>query len=827
MHRATDQAKGRAPLRSQLPIAPTSFVGRKHELAEVARLLATSRPLTLTGAAGCGKTRLALRVASELGGRYTDGVYWVELARLADPALVPQAVAKVLRVPEQRGRSMVEGLLDLLRDRHLLLVLDNCEHVLSACAHLVETMLAETQVSVLATSREPLGAPGEGRYPVPPMGLPPDGLPASDSSQFDAIRLFAERARSVLPIFSLTPENVTVVIDICRRLDGIPLAIELTCARVNVLTLEEIDARLDNQLALLSAVFPVIDSRHVTLRAAIDWSYDLLTPPEQTLLRRLSIFAGGCSLPAIETVCEGDGVVREDDVESEQVLDLLSSLVNKSLVVAQTLQRSQARYSLLEMIRRYGQEKLLASGEQSRLRDRHLQCFLQWAVETEPKLRGQYQQLWLDWLEGEFDNIRAALTWSLASGRIEAGLRIVNALYHFWVIRDYVQEGLTWLERLLPRADDTLSAADRVNALVYASLLAGIRGHTSAQIRYGETAATLAEAAGVEDKLARAMALGGQAWAARAAGEHETEFSLAKEVIQLYRELGDTYFLGMSLSISSFTAMSLGKYVEARSMLDEGLTLLRALGNPYRIAMALNFSGDLARLEQNYLRAETAYEESISILREIGAIRDLASVLHNLGHTRLRLGDVERAHALFSESIAAQLSQGNTPGVAECLLGFAAMAAACHLPAAGARLLAAAVAIGEERVATAWAATHMEYEHTLALLQVSLTTAEFQAEQAAGRQLSLEQAVEYAHSLQIKAAARVTQRKPDQLTLREREVAALIGQGKSNGEIAADLVVSKRTVESHVAKVLSKQGFTTRAQIVRWAIETGLVKSAE
>jgi non-specific serine/threonine protein kinase len=273
--------------------------------------------------------------------------------------------------------------------------------------------------------------------------------------------------------------------------------------------------------------------------------------------------------------------------------------------------------------------------------------------------------------------------------------------------------------------------------------------------------------------------------------------------------------------------MSLGKYGEARATLDEALPLLRALGDRYRIAMALNFTGDLARLERNYARAETAYDESISLLRELGAVRDLASALQNMGHICLHRGDVERARALFSESMAAQLAQRNTPGVAECLIGFAALAVVSGLPAAGARLLAAAVEIGGQRTATAWAATRMEYEHYLGLVRAHLSELEFEAEQAAGRTLSLEQAVEYAQHLPLKAAPQGAWNEPGDLSIREREVAAMIAQGKTNGEIADELVVSKRTVEKHIGNILSKLGLTNRAQIVLWAIETGLVKSAE
>ena len=807
--------------RTNIPTVLTSFIGRKRDIAEIRRLLASSRLLTLTGAAGCGKTRLALRAAAEVNSQYAGGVYWVGLAQLADPALVPPTVAKVLRVSEQSGLPVIETLLEALQGKQILLVLDNCEHLLGGCIQLIETLLAAPEVSVLTTSREPLDITGEMRYPVSPMTLPPAGLPEHDLGQFDAIQLFVERARAILPHFELTPENASAVASICFHLDGIPLAIELATARVNVLTVEQISARLDDRFELLATSPRMTDSHHQTLRGAIDWSYDLLSISEQIMLLRLSVFAGGCSLATAEDVCAGEGVERK------QILELLSSLVNKSLVVAQTLQRGEARYSLLETIRQYAQEKLLATGEWPALRDRHLEHFLALTEDTEPKLSGQFQQLWLSYLEGEYDNVRAALAWSLESGRIQAGLRIAVALYQFWVIRDYVEEGFAWVERLLPQADGSVSIVVRANALAHASLLAGFRHHTVAQMAYGREAAALAEAAGDEGKLALYWALAGQAYAARGARDYQTEFALAKRLTQLNRELGRTFNLALNLSLYSPTAMVLGKYDEAHAMLNEALPLLRELGNPYRIALALNYSGDLARCERDYAGALLHYEESIAILRGIGALRDLASVLHNLGHACLHLGDIERSHALFNESMSTQQAQHNEPGMTECLIGFAALAVVRGIPAAGARLLAVVVAIAGEHVASGWAATRMEYEHYLALARAGLTETEFQAEQAAGRALSLEQAVEYAQSLPLKSASIPAIDKPDDITIREREVAALIAQGKSNGEIADELVVSKRTIEKHVANILSKLGFTTRAQIVRWAIEAGLVKSNE
>ena len=571
MNRIASDITTPSALRTTIPIVLTSFVGRKHDLAAVSRLLASARLLTLTGPAGCGKTRLALRIANEVNREYTDGVHCVELARLADPALVPQRVAKVFHVAEQRDRLIVEGLLEALQDRQLLLVLDNCEHVLSACAQLAKTLLAGTEIRMLVTSREPLGITGEMRYPVSPMALPPRTLRADEMAHFDAIQLFVERARAIVPAFELTADNAGVVASTCQKLDGMPLAIELASARVNILTVEQVAARLDDRFGLLGGAPHVTQSHHRSLRAAIDWSYDFLATSEQIMLRRLLVFTGGCSLATAETVCAGSGVERE------QVLEVLSSLVDKSLVMAHTLQRGEARYALLETIRQYGQEKLIASGEWSAIRDWHLQCFLQLAEETAPKLRGQYQHLWLDWLEGEYDNIRAALSWSLERDRIEAGLRIANAIYQFWTVRDYVQEGLTWVERLLAQAKEPIAPLVRVTALTYAANLAGFRGNDSKQMRYGREAAVVAEAAGDAGKPALAWALAAQAYAARAAGDYETEFTINKRVIQLRRALGDAYLLGVALSTTSFTAMSLGNYAEARALLDEGLPLLRAL----------------------------------------------------------------------------------------------------------------------------------------------------------------------------------------------------------------------------------------------------------
>jgi non-specific serine/threonine protein kinase len=803
---------------TNIPRQSTSFIGRAQELAELKRLLTSTRLVTLSGVGGSGKTRLALQAADALRVNFGDGAWLVELAGLSDGSLLPLVIGQELGIAQASEKSSLEALLDFLRQREILLVLDNCEHLVSACAKLASQILVNTGgTRILATSREPLTMDGE-------MVLSLSGLPfpeaeaelASDAQglmQYDAVRLLLERVRRVLPGFEMTVENARDIAQICRRLDGLPLALELASARSNVLTMHQIAERLDDRFSLLvSRGREGAEPRHNTLRAAIDWSYDLLSPAEQSLLRRISVFANGCSLASAEAVCAG-GMV-----EQSMVLDLLSSLVEKSLVVAQLLGRSEARYPLLETIRQYGQEKLAESGEMLEMRNRHLDFYLGAMEEITQKLTGPYQKSWLSWLDDEYGDVRLALAWALDSGRAEEGLRIAVAIYQYWVIRDGADEGLAWVERLLSKANEPVSLAVRANALAYAAFLAGFRGNAAAQIEYGQRATEIAERAGEAGKPALRWALSAQAYAAHAEGDFPRELELGRRAIQLTREAGDEYQLGLLLSTGSFAAMAQGEYGLAQRMLEESLPLLRQIGNPYRIAMALNFTGDLRRCQGNYRLAKEAYEESIAILRQIEAVRDLASALQNLGHTCLHLRQPDRARALFNESLTLQLAQGNKAGTAECLIGFAALATAGGNLRVGVRLLAGAAAIGGQRIATTWAATRLEYEHTLAACHRGLSEQEFEQEQAAGRLMSLDGAVATARNLPVSAAGKAE----SDLTRRELEIVNLIAQGKSNADIAETLVLSKRTVEKHIAHILMKLEVANRSQVVLWAIENGL-----
>jgi len=826
---------------SNLPVQLTSFIGRQDDLRAIEQMLSKSRLVTLIGPGGSGKTRLALQVVSQISGNYADGAWLVELASLHEAGLVPQFVAQALGLPPAPDLPLLESLQNFTSPRQMLLILDNCEHLADACAELILQLLPQSpNLHILATSREALAVAGETIYPVSGLAYPTvskearqDGQNCIDPQElmdFDALNLLVERGRAISPQFGITPENASAIVQVCSRLDGMPLALELASARLNVLTIQEIASRLNDQFTLLTAdARRGVDPRHHTLRATIDWSYDLLKPGEQALLRRMAVFTAGCTLDLLEAF------YTVELLPGESTINLISSLVNKSLVVAETTGRAQIRYRLLETIRQYLLEKLDQSGEGQIWRDRHLDLFLTRAEEAMPKLGGTYQQLWLNWLDDEHDNLRAALAWALESKkggmqeitRLESGLRIASALMLYWGMRGGYQEGLDWFKRLLARTDNKISLDVRVNAIVFASFLAMFLGDGQLSLKYGRKAVALAEAAGSEGKPIMTMALAGLATGEKTVGNYPAAFATGERVLQLLRESGPRLHLGMSLLSQGEIALCMGNHAIARERWSESLAESQKDQDTYRIAHSLNYLGDLARMQQDYSEAASKYKESEALLRELNTENDLASVLSNLGFAFLHLGEIEPAQAKFHESMAVYQEVQNQRGMIDDLVGLAAAAIQAGLPAAGARLLAAAEAISGLPASSTWPATQMEFKRYLDLARAKLTDSDFQAEQAAGRLMSLEQAVRYAQQLQLQPAPeQQAGAKGDGLTAREREVAVLVVQGKTNRAIAEHLVLSKRTVEKHIANILSKLGLTSRSQIVRWAIEQGLTKAS-
>jgi len=652
---------------SNLPVLWTSFIGRETEREEVESLLAQTRLLSLTGSGGCGKTRLALQVASEALEDYPDGVWLVELASLSDADLVVQEVASAVGAREEPGCALLQTLTEHLRPKHLLLLLDNCEHLLPACARLAETLLKHCpHVKVLATSREALRLPGEQVYRVPSLPAPdPAQLPQQEKeiaaivSEYDAVRLFVERARLQKPAFTLTPQNAPVVASVCHRLDGIPLAIELAAGRAPVLSVEEIHARLEDRFRLLAGGSRSALPRQQTLRAALDWSYDLLTPKERRLLQRLNVFAGGFTWDAIEAVCS------DEEVNAWEALDLLASLVEKSVVMAEE-REGETRYRLLETIREYAWERLRETEEETGWRDRHLQFFLGLAEAAEPNLNGAEQAQWLERLESEHDNLRAALSWCRQErSRAEMGLRLAGALWGFWKVRGHYSEGREHLQEALARNTVCSLASARARALQGAGVLSAEQGdYPVARTLLEESLAIRRK---LEDRQGIASSLNNLGRVAYEQGDIPIARSLYEQSLALSRELGDRQGMAQALLNLAGTTRLQGDFATTRALCEEGLALSRELGDRQGMAQALINLGIMAKGQGDYAAARALYEQSLAITRELGDKSSIAITLNNLGNVVHAQGDSATANALYEESLSLRREIGDRQGVAESL----------------------------------------------------------------------------------------------------------------------------------------------------------------
>ena len=779
-----------APLHN-LPLQLTSFVGREREVAEVTRLLTTTRLLTLTGAGGCGKTRLALQVAAAVRGAYPDGVWLVELAALADPALVPQAVASALGVREAPGAAATDRLVAALRPKTLLLVLDNCEHVVGAAAALVEALLRRGPgLRVLATSREPLGSAGETAWGVPSLAVPPDSPaeapPLERLTAYEAVRLFVERARAARPGFAVPREQAPALVEICRRLDGIPLALELAAARVRVFSVAQIAARLDDRFRLLTAGPRTALPRQQTLRATVDWSYALLAEPERALLRRLAVFAGGWTLEAAEAVAAGDGV------QPHAVLDLLAQLVDKSLVLAEEGRGAAGyRYRLLETIRQYAGDRLREAGEAGRTRDRHLAHALALAEAAEPELRGPESGAVLDRLEAEHDNLRAALEAGLAAGAAagpgagDAALRLSGALAWFWWLRSYHDEGRRWLARAL---DGT-------------------------PVR----------------SAARVKALHGAGWLAHHQRDPATARALLAESLRLARELGDRRTEALALHTLGRVAYYEGDAAAARALARESLAVAEHVGDPWLVAWPLHLLGIAAHLEADSPAARAYYERSLAIRRELGDQEGVGVLLALLGLLALREGELRQAHARLREALAAMRAVGGPWALAPLLAGFSRLAAALGQASRAVRLGAFATAVSEAHHTPLIPFSEALLREGLEAARRRLGPTAFAAAWAAGTAMSLEDALTEAQAAEVappppaRRARRAAAGGPaGGLTAAEAQVLRLLTTGRTTKEIAAELVVAGSTVDRHLTHIYQKLGVRNRAEATALALTQGL-----
>jgi predicted ATPase/class 3 adenylate cyclase len=801
-------------IRTNLPAQLTSFIGREKEIAAVKQLLAPisrrdvstgdgpgvmragegARLVTLTGSGGAGKTRLSLQVAADLLDSFPGGIWFIELAPLSDPALIPQTVAAALGLHDESGRPLLDMLTDYLRAKTTLLVLDNCEHVIAAAAQFAENMLQGCpNLRLLVSSREALGISGEAAYRVPSLSIPNPRIaqPVADLATLESVRLFVERAQAVSAGFALSQDNAHAIAQVCARLDGIPLAIELAAARVKLLKVEQIAERLDDRFRLLTGGSRTALPRQQTLRAMIDWSYDLLSEPERALLRRLSVFSGGWTLEAAETVCQGPSI---DDYN---VLDPLAQLVNKSLVVVDADEGVETRYRLLETVRQYAREKLIEASEGMAVRDLHLQYFLGLAERAEPELIGSNMPEWLNRLEVEHDNFRAALEWSLKQNP-QVGLQLAGTLYWFWQQMMYHDEGIEWLKKLLAtEGSQFIHLAIKAKALnaagwLIAALMAkvGIQDDAKLALALALSNESLALFKQLGDKQGMAFALRSllTVYGYSQAPNYEVCHALANESLALFRELGNKYGIAEMTGFLAGLALLQGNLDQAEALYDEALLIKKELRNLGDVAWdlsmlarvaahrgnhertkalfeesysiyrelgtknkrykwwAINPANCLAEcmlLESAYERAVALAEESLALCREIGSAEDSDSFwpLLLLGNALLGLGNYQQATELLEEGLGLCQTMGYQRGIADVLQTLAGVAAAQNQPERAARLFGAADAIFETIQVQPVPYQRVQRERDIAIISAQLDEAAFAAAQAKGRAMSMDEAI--------------------------------------------------------------------------------------
>ena len=776
-----------------LPAVLTSFVGRAREVREVGGLLSRARLLTLVGPGGCGKTRLALRVAEDLAGRenprkaFGGEVWWVGLSSLSDPRLVPNAAASALGVREAPDLTPTEALAAFLGARQALLVMDNCEHLVGACAALADALLRGSPgLTILATSREPLGVAGEVSWPVPPLSLPGPGRPGDAEQernkeplvQSESVRLFDERARAASPVFSLTQENASAVAALCASLDGMPLAIELAASRVRALSPEQILERLHDRFRLLGGG-RASDGRHETLRAAIDWSYDLLSGKEKALFRRLSVFSGGWTLSAAEGVCAGG------EIDEEEVLELLSGLVDKSLVVAsQDGSANEMRYRMLRTIRLYASEEIEGSGEAKAVGRCHADFFVSLAEEAEPAMAGPEQVALLERLGREHDNMRAALGWLYGQGEAEPGLRLAAALLRFWWFRGHLAEGRAQLEGLL----DLRPAAP-------------VRDEVRAGALY---------ALGI--LIYRATSYAGNDWIVAR--------SRLEESLAIYRRLGDERRVATVLQELGPVVIEFGGVAAARSLLDESLEIGRRSGHEPDVARSLMYLGVTCLTGGDHPSARAHLTESLEIYRRLDDKFWINACILHLGFVECEEGDHVAARSRFMQMAeTAPLAQAPW-GASYALEGFARLAALEGQAARALRLGGATAALRQTYGVALGPSQQAAFRRALEPAWQALREEEATAAWEQGRTMTLEEALAFA----LGKAEKGREGPPkSRLTTREAEVLSLVAEGLSDAEVAEKLFVSPRTVGGHLRGAYRKLGVKSRTAATRKAGELGLI----
>ncbi len=848
-----------------LPVQPTSLVGREREVATVCELLRRQevRLVTLTGPGGIGKTRLGLQVAAELSEPFVDGMFFVDLASLSDPALVVPTIAQRLGIWEGTGQSLLERLKEGLHQKQALLLLDNFEQVLSAAVQVADLLTACPRLKVLVTSRERLHVRAEQEFSVPPLALPATKLlpDLAALAQYEAVTLFLQCARAVKADFQLTTANARAVTDICAGLDGLPLAIELAAARLKLLPPQALQARFAKRLPMLTSGAQDAPVRQQTLRNTIAWSYHLLSAQEQCLFRRLAVFAGGCTLEAVEAVCEALGD------ETHKVLDGVASLIDKSLVQQRAQREEEPRLVMLETIREYGLECLESARETETTHQAHAAYYLALAEEAALELQGPQQAAWLEQLELEHDNLRAALGWFLerngdGSSR-EMALRLGGALWKFWSARGLSSEGRTFLERALAGSEGVaasvrakaLSAAadfallqsvdDRTEALCQESLVLyrelgdtrGIASSLSMLAWVAERRGNFAAASSlIEESLALNRAVGDKdaiAWSlfsladnAGLQGEYTRGHALFEESLAIYTELGNKRGIATSLKESAlWLFVAQGDQAIVRARLEESLALFRELGDKDGMAYYYWISGWVALSQGDTVTAHALVEQSLALWQEIGQKWYTALSLGMLGKVAAHRGDLVAARALHEESLAIAIASGDKWLTPFCLEELATVVTAQGEAVWGARLWGAAEALRDMVGSHLPPIFRADYERSVAAARTQLGEKVFTVAWAEGRTMTPEHVFTARGPATISTStpAKFPTTYPDGLTAREVEVLRLVAQGMTNELVAKQLVISPRTVNTHLTSIFGKIGVSSRSAATRYAMEHHLI----
>lgn len=781
-------------------------------MVEVEQRLLSNRLVTLTGPAGSGKSRLALEVAYRLAPSIVEGAWLVELAPLAQPELLPVTIARALGLKDSGGTDPADLLAEHLASRRLLLVIDNCEHLVEACRDLAQALLdAAPGLAILATSQQSLGLPGEVVWKVPALSLPPAKSPPNvDAAATEAVQLFRLRAQAVDQGFELDTDTLPPVVEICRRLDGLPLAIELAAARLNLLSVDQLNDRLGDRLAILAGKRSGTAPRQASLRAAFEWSHDLLSEREQVVFARLAVFSAGWRLEAAEDVVAGGSI------QPGEVLEILSGLADKSLL-ERVGSGPEARQRMLESVSLFGLERLRERGEEAETRLRHAHHFLSAAEEAEPNLAGHDQSTWLNRLESDHDNIRGALDTFLRQAEVDLALRLASALRRFWWVHGHLSEGQAWLTQALDRGADAPPELV-AKALSTSGTLAYHQGHLAlADSRHRAALVVWRRLDALPDIADSLNTLGLAAW-------ERSDFAAAEglltESLEIARRLDDRWRIARMLGNLGILAEVQGNYAAAGKLEEESLALWRETGDQRGVATTLNNLSVVARGLGNLARAVAQGRESLAVFEELADPLGIALAALNLGRAHALMGQDARAAELYRRSLDLRRRAGFTRGIAECFEALAAEVAAQRRHETAICLLAVAARLRAEIGVDIQEINRRERDRILAEARSALGVSGFRSTWDRGTSATIEEVTREAEP-PAQPPRRRSNSDRAALTRREEEVAGLVAAGLSNQEISDRTGISRRTVETHVANVLDKLGFKSRSQIAAWRSDRG------